>query len=230
MPVIMGDALREAMEERGFNQAELATYVDVEPMYISRWLRGTQPRFEEGVRILELLGWRMDRLKSRANLLKLQGGRASAAAESAKSYGAADKLPPLKTGTIADNGDIHFSLRKTQVDSRIWMMSRGLLVSGEEVALLRNDSDSLAPKYGRGSWIITQALPAKAELKPHGEYLLPDGGAGSPLRLFRIIPVTKGAKEGRPLAFDVARSTSRELPAESGREGGYVVVASASIA
>ncbi len=229
MPVIMGDALREAMEERGFNQAELATYVDVEPMYISRWLRGTQPRFEEGVRILEMLGWRMDRLKSRAGILSMKGSKAAAAAESAKGYGSGDKLPALKTGTIADNGEIRFALRKTQVDSRIWMMSRGLLVSGEEVAILRNDSDSLAPKYARGSWIITQALGPKAELKPHGEYLLPDGQSGSTLRLFRIIPVTKGAKEGKPLAFDVARQTSRELPAESGREGGYMVVASASV-
>ncbi len=226
MPVIMGDALREAMEERGFNQAELASYVDVEPMYISRWLRGTQPRFEEGVRILELLGWRMERLKSRSGLLQIKGSRA---AESAKGYGGGDKLPPLKTGTIAENGDVKFALRKTQVDSRIWMMSRGLLVSGEEVAVLRNDSDALAPRYTRGSWIITQALGPKAELKPHGEYLLPDGLSGSALRLFRIIPVTKGSKEGKPLAFDVARSTSREIPAESGREGGYMVVASASV-
>jgi hypothetical protein len=54
-------ALREAQQERGLNQAQLATLLGIEPPYISRWLRGAYPRLDLMVEVLGRLGWRMDR-------------------------------------------------------------------------------------------------------------------------------------------------------------------------
>ncbi|MBX3728163.1 MAG: helix-turn-helix domain-containing protein [Candidatus Sumerlaeia bacterium] len=54
-------ALREAQQERGLNQAQLALLLGIEPPYISRWLRGAYPRLDLMVEVLGRLGWRMDR-------------------------------------------------------------------------------------------------------------------------------------------------------------------------
>lgn len=56
-------ALRHEMEVRHFNQAQLAEFLDVDPAYVSRWLKGSSPRIDQIVRVLTALGWDLDRAR-----------------------------------------------------------------------------------------------------------------------------------------------------------------------
>ncbi|MDX1973198.1 MAG: helix-turn-helix transcriptional regulator [Candidatus Sumerlaeia bacterium] len=57
------EALRQGMRERHFNQAQLAEFLQVDPAYISRWLKGSSPRLEQLRSVLELLGWHLGRAR-----------------------------------------------------------------------------------------------------------------------------------------------------------------------
>lgn len=57
------EALREAMAERHFNQAQLAEFLKVDPAYVSRWLKGSSPRIHQMREVLSKLGWEIDRAR-----------------------------------------------------------------------------------------------------------------------------------------------------------------------
>lgn len=54
-------ALREALQRKHFNQAQLSEYLDVDPAYVSRWLKGSSPRLEQLRKVLDRLGWQLER-------------------------------------------------------------------------------------------------------------------------------------------------------------------------
>ncbi len=56
-------ALRDAMTERHFNQAQLADFLKVDPAYVSRWLKGSSPRIHQMRDVLSRLGWNLDRAR-----------------------------------------------------------------------------------------------------------------------------------------------------------------------
>ncbi len=57
------DALRQAMANRHFNQAQLAEFLGVDPAYVSRWLKGSSPRIDQMRNVLTTLGWELDRAR-----------------------------------------------------------------------------------------------------------------------------------------------------------------------
>ncbi|MGF1572004.1 MAG: helix-turn-helix domain-containing protein [Sumerlaeia bacterium] len=57
------EALRQGMKERHYNQAQLAEFLNVDPAYISRWLKGSSPRLDQLRNVLEILGWQLSRAR-----------------------------------------------------------------------------------------------------------------------------------------------------------------------
>jgi transcriptional regulator with XRE-family HTH domain len=55
------EALKQALTQRHFNQAQLAEFLHVDPAYISRWLKGSSPRIDQMRSVLTNLGWDLDR-------------------------------------------------------------------------------------------------------------------------------------------------------------------------
>lgn len=63
MSNFFSNALRQAMTDKHFNQAQLAEYLNVDPAYISRWLKGSSPRLDQLTAVLSILGWSLERAR-----------------------------------------------------------------------------------------------------------------------------------------------------------------------
>lgn len=57
------EALKQALRERHFNQAQLAEFLGVDPAYVSRWLKGSSPRLDQIRNALTVLGWSLERAR-----------------------------------------------------------------------------------------------------------------------------------------------------------------------
>lgn len=57
------EALKQALRERHFNQAQLAEFLGVDPAYVSRWLKGSSPRIDQIRNALTVLGWSLERAR-----------------------------------------------------------------------------------------------------------------------------------------------------------------------
>jgi transcriptional regulator with XRE-family HTH domain len=186
------DALRNAMNTRHFNQAQLAEFLKVDPAYVSRWLKGSSPRLDQMRNVLTTLGW--DIMRARPDydafedaLSQLSGeGAPAGVKEKGKSYqnmkdikglltDAADKhkrasLPPVvQVGTMkAADGRIEFadSSKSSTFDGFTPLLGK-VDYAANELGFVVVQGNEMSALYPAGTRLFVRKV-----LKPQG---VPDG-------------------------------------------------------
>ncbi len=188
------EALRHAMTQRHFNQAQLAEFLEVDPAYISRWLKGSSPRIEQMRSVLSNLGWDMDRARPNYDpfgdaIRALDEGREGVDLKKGKKVSPLGDVKEVRQ-LLEEAAESHRRQQQKPVSSVGKILAgRGTLESSEPVemaglqaigevispldyadndlSVVTVEGNDLAPVYPAGSFIFLRRI-----LKPQG---VPDG-------------------------------------------------------
>ncbi|MCB2156430.1 helix-turn-helix domain-containing protein [bacterium] len=215
-------ALRKGMEERRFNQAQLAEFLKVDPAYVSRWLKGAHPRIDQMSRVLTALGWDLDRAHPDYDpvadaLTRVSqdptGVDSGAVKEAAADYGAPASLKRVlekasrraadaKSGVIfagrvdASNGSVKFEEFELPVPNFLSPAFSTMLTDKEDIVLFLLEGSGLAPHFQDGTWLFAQQVNSISELKTGDDVMFKTGAKGKNCDLRRFVRMTN-ASSGR---------------------------------
>jgi transcriptional regulator with XRE-family HTH domain len=191
------DALRQAMLQKHFNQAQLAEFLKVDPAYVSRWLKGSSPRLDQMRSVLALLGWDLERARpeydpfndairileeSREGSDAKKGKKAPATTplgdvrevkqllqDAAESHRRQQQRPVHGVGKLNAEKGIMQQTEPTELNGlqAISDMLRPVDYADNDILVIHVHGHHLAPVYPDGSLLLTRRI-----LKPH---VVPDG-------------------------------------------------------
>lgn len=213
------EALREAMTQRHFNQAQLAEFLKVDPAYVSRWLKGSSPRIQQMREVLSKLGWELERARPDYDpfadaIIRVEtdtdpeGSKRKVAEKGAtyqkKSIPEVKKLledaaeahrivntaPVPLVGTVtAAGGSVEVAKDATTLFDTVGTMFPETNFSENTLAFLKVQGSELEPMYHDGDILAVRRVLQPA-LVPDGTIIVFEGGKkGSAGHLRRLIRV-----------------------------------------
>lgn len=216
------NALRKGMEERRFNQAQLAEFLKVDPAYISRWLKGAHPRIDQMSRVLTVLGWNLDRAHPDYDPVtdaltrvaqEPYGVESGAVKEAATQYGAPASVKKVlekasrratdaKSGVAfagrinSTDGSAKFEEFELPVPQYLPSSYSIILSEKEDLSLFLVEGNGLEPHYQNNSWLFALQVNNLSELKTGDDVLFKMGAKGKSCDLRRFVRMTN-ADSGR---------------------------------
>lgn len=184
-------ALQRGMEEHRFNQAQLAEYLNVDPAYISRWLKGAHPRIDQMSRVLKALGWNLDRAHPDydpvvdALTLVSQEPKAADSGELKQAVEASGAPASLKrvlekasrraavaragirfAGRVdANTGSVEFDDFELPIPTFLSPTFSTMLADKQDIVLFLVEGTGLTPHYYDGTWLFAQQVNNLSELQ-----------------------------------------------------------------
>ncbi len=212
-------ALRDAMSDRHFNQAQLAEFLKVDPAYISRWLKGSSPRLHQMREVLSHLGWDIDRARpdydpfsdaiTRVDSEKGAAGSKKKVAEKTAAYrkmdagevkklleGAAEThriataAPVPLVGTVAaENAQVTVGKDASATYDTIGTMFPEVDFAENTLSFLRVEGKNLEPLYRDGDLLAVRRVLQPSKAPDGSVVVFETGKRGSTGHLRRMIRV-----------------------------------------
>lgn len=226
-------ALREALATRHFNQAQLAEFLNVDPAYISRWLKGSSPRIDQMVSCLDKLGWDLhrahpeyDALNDALRVLKARvEGNDPGGAERREDFGSVDDIGELlgdlaqKSRSLQDEplevkGTIggkraeatYSTVAGCDAYESAVSFAKAYDFADTSAFMMLVKGDHLAPKYPDGTLLVMRRILQPGEV-PNGFEVLFDPvekGAGQCLRQLVRVEDGRGGRIDRIIGAPVS--------------------------